>query len=209
MNMNLHIRPLACSWRPGYVPRRSRLNAIKSFIVSTYATQRTVEALTDGDFDPAESWSNLTRNLKIDKIYLEVMRNHSLVDEAGLEKLKKFYEAQGVQVCGGLAFSISEVNGYEGFDYANPSDREFAKKAVEMAARHFDEILLDDYFFFDRKSDEDIKAKGKKSWTQYRLETCAKLRKTLSSAPPRLLTRSAKSSLRWPTGMYARNRLAP
>jgi len=151
----------------------------KSFIVSTYATQGTVQRLMDGSLDPAETWSNLTRNLKIDKIYIEVMRNHTLVDEAGLEKLKKFYQSKGVQVCGGLAFSVSEANGYQGFDYANPENRAFAKKAVEMAARHFDEILLDDYFFFDRKSDEDIKAKGKKSWTQYRLETMREVTKDL------------------------------
>lgn len=151
----------------------------KSFIVSTYATQPTVQALMDGDLDPAESWSNLTRNLKVDKIYLEVMRNHTLVDEAGLEKLKKFYESKGVQVCGGLAFSISERNGYEGFDYANPADRAFFRKSVAMAARHFNEILLDDYFFFDRKTDYDIKAKGERSWTQYRLDTMREVVKDL------------------------------
>ena len=110
----------------------------KNFIVSTYATQRTVQALINGDLDPAESWSNLTCNLKIDKIYIEVMRNHTLVDEAGLEKLKKFYQDQCVRVCGGLAYSVSEANGYQGFDYADPENRAFAKKAVEMAARHFD-----------------------------------------------------------------------
>ena len=151
----------------------------KSFIVSTYATQRTVESLTDGDMDPAETWSNLARNLKVDKIYIEVMRNHTLVDEAALEKLKKFYQSRGVEVCGGLAFSVSEANGYQGFDYANPENRAFAKKAVEMAARHFDEILLDDYFFFDRKTDYDIKAKGDKSWTQYRLETMREVTRDL------------------------------
>ncbi len=143
----------------------------KSFIVSTYATEGTVQSLMSGRLDPGESWTNLTRNLKIDKIYIEVMRNHTLVDEAGLDKLKKFYQDQGVQVCGGLAFSVSEANGYQGFDYADPENRAFAIKAVEMAARHFDEILLDDYFFFDRKTDYDIKAKGNRSWTQYRLDT--------------------------------------
>jgi hypothetical protein len=151
----------------------------KSFIVSTYATQRTVQSLISGDLDPAESWSNLTRNLKVDKIYIEVMRNHTLVDEAGLEKLKKFYRSQGVEVCGGLAFSVSEANGYQGFDYSDPENRAFAKKAVEMAARHFDEILLDDYFFFDRKTDEDIKAKGSRSWTQYRLDTMREVTRDL------------------------------
>jgi hypothetical protein len=164
----------------------------KSFIVSTYATEGTVRSLMDGGLDPAESWSNLTRNLKIDKIYLEVMRNHTLVDEAGLEKLRKFYEAQGVQVCGGLAFSISEANGYEGFDYANPADRAFAQKAVELAARHFNEILLDDYFFFDRKTDYDIKAKGKRSWTQYRLETMREVTRDLIVKPAKAVNPRCK-----------------
>ena len=155
----------------------------KSFVVSTYATQRTVQQLLNGDLDPAESWSNLTRNLKIDKIYIEVMRNHTLVDEVGLEKLKKFYQSQGVQVCGGLAFSVNETNGYQGFDYADPENRAFAKKAVELAARHFDEILLDDYFFFDRKTDYDIKAKGNKSWTEYRLKTMREVAQNLIVKP--------------------------
>jgi hypothetical protein len=151
----------------------------KSFIVSTYAMQRTMRQLMDGELDPAKSWSELTRNLKIDKIYLEVMRNRTLVDEAGLERLKKYYQDQGVQVCGGLAYSVSETHGYEGFDYADPDDRAFVRKAVEMAARHFDEILLDDYFFFDRKTDYDVKAKGDKSWTQYRLETMREVTRDL------------------------------
>jgi hypothetical protein len=107
------------------------------------------------------------------------MRNHTLVDEAGLEKLKKFYQSQGVEVCGGLAFSVSEANGYQGFDYSDPENRAFAKKAVEMAARHFDEILLDDYFFFDRKTDADIRAKGNRSWTQYRLDTMREVTRDL------------------------------
>jgi len=164
----------------------------RSFIVSTYATQGTVQRLMDGNLDPAESWSNLTRNLKIDKIYIEVMRNHTLVDEAGLEKLKKFYQDRGAQVCGGLAFSVSEANGYQGFDYADPENRAFAKKAVELAARHFDEILLDDYFFFDRKTDDDIKAKGNQSWTQYRLKTMREVADHLIVKPAKAVNPKCK-----------------
>ena len=164
----------------------------QSFIVSTYAMQRTVQALMNGNLDPAESWSYLTRNLKIDKIYIEVMRNHSLVDEGGLEKLKTFYQAQGVEVCGGLAFSVSEANGYQGFDYADPENRAFAKKAVELAARHFDEILLDDYFFFDRKTDYDIKAKGNRSWTEYRLETMREVTRDLIVNPAKAINPKCK-----------------
>jgi hypothetical protein len=52
-----------------------------------------------------------------------------------------------------------------------------------MAARHFDEILLDDYYFFNRKTDYDIKAKGDKSWTRYRLETMREVTENLIIKP--------------------------
>jgi hypothetical protein len=164
----------------------------KSFIVSTYATEGTVQSLMNGRLDPAESWTNLTRNLKVDKIYLEVMRNHTLVDEAGLDKLKKFYQDKGVQVCGGLAFSVSESYGFQSFDYADPENRAFAIQAVQMAARHFDEILLDDYFFFDRKTDYDIKAKGDKTWTQYRLQAMRDAAENLIVKPAKAVNPKCK-----------------
>jgi hypothetical protein len=164
----------------------------QSFLVSTYMIQGTVQSMVNGNLNPAQTWSNLTRNLKIDKIYLEVMRNHTLVDEAGLEKLKKFFQDQGVQVCGGLAYSVSEANGYQGFDYADPENRAFARKAVEMAARHFDEILLDDYYFFDRKTDYDIKAKGDRSWTQYRLQTMREVTENLIVKPAKAVNPHCK-----------------
>jgi len=164
----------------------------QSFIVSTYATQGTVQNLMDGNLDPAETWATLTRSLKVDKIYIEVMRNHRLVDEKGLEQLKKFYQDKGVEVCGGLAYSVSEANGYQGFDYADPENRDFAKKAVEMAARHFDEILLDDYYFFDRKTDYDIKAKGNRTWTQYRLDTMREVTRDLIVGPAKAVNPKCK-----------------
>ena len=186
--MKKHLKTLAVFLATGTLAFSVRAQGhYKSFIVSTYATQGTVQSLMSGRLDPAESWSNLTRNLKIDKIYIEVMRNHTLVDEAGLDKLKKFYQDQGVQVCGGLAFSVSESYGFQSFDYADPENRAFAIQAVQMAARHFDEILLDDYFFFDRKTDFDIKAKGDKTWTQYRLEA-------MRDAAKNLIVKTAKAA---------------
>jgi hypothetical protein len=191
--MKNHVQALAVLLAFGIwgVPAQAQ-GHYRSFIVSTYAIQGTVRGLVNGNPDPAQSWAALTRNLKIDKIYIEVMRNHTLVDEAGLEKLKKFYQHQGVRVCGGLAYSISESYGFQGFDYADPENREFAQKAVEMAARHFDEILLDDYYFFDRKTDYDIKAKGNKSWTQYRLETMRDVTENLIVKPARAINPKCK-----------------
>jgi hypothetical protein len=188
-----HIKPLAIllalgTWAAPVLAQGHH----KSFTVSTYAIHGTVQNLMNGNLDPAVTWSNLTRNLKIDKIYLEVMRNYTLVDEAGLEKLKKFYQDQGVEVCGGLAYSVSESYGYQGFDYADPEHRKFVRQSAEMAARHFDEILLDDYYFFNRKTDHSIKAKGNKSWTQYRLEAMRNVTEDLIVKPAKAVNPKCK-----------------
>ena len=56
------------------------------------------------------------------------------------------------------------------FDYENPPDAPNASAPFADAARHFDEMILDDFFFYTSKSDADIAAKGNRSWTQYRLD---------------------------------------
>ena len=40
---------------------------------------------------------------------------------------------------------------------------------MRLIARHFDEVILDDFFFYTSKSDADIAAKGNRSWTDYRM----------------------------------------
>jgi hypothetical protein len=51
-------------------------------------------------------------------------------------------------------------------DYEDAHDRATCRRAIELAARHFDELILDDFFFYTSKSDADIAAKGSRSWIQ-------------------------------------------
>ena len=46
------------------------------------------------------------------------------------------------------------------FCYTDPQDRQFIQQAAELAARHFDEVIQDDFFFVNTKTDSDIAAKG-------------------------------------------------
>src|SRR5207248_2472658 len=43
------------------------------------------------------------------------------------------------------------------------------ERAVRLIARHFDQVILDDFFFYTMKTDADIAAKGNRSWTDYRV----------------------------------------
>jgi len=63
---------------------------------------------------------------------------------------------------------------------------------MERVARHFDEIILDDYFFVTTKNDSDIAAKGNRSWTQFRLDLMNEVDATSSSARPRRSIRAPR-----------------
>src|SRR5208283_4898142 len=90
--------------------------------------------------------------------------------DALLEQVKKFFLDRGVRVAGGMALSDGGSGQFRSFCYTDPADREFIKQATELAARHFDEIIQDDFFFVTTKNDSDIAAKGTNSWTQFRLK---------------------------------------
>ena len=59
------------------------------------------------------------------------------------------------------------------------------KSVAELAARHFDEFILDDFFFVNTKTDSDIAAKGDQSWTDFRL-------KLMDDAGANLILKAAK-----------------
>ena len=65
-----------------------------------------------------------------------------------LEQVKKFFLDHGVKVAGGMALSDGSIGGqFKSFCYTDPQDRAFIKSAAELAARHFDEVIQDDFFF--------------------------------------------------------------
>ena len=106
-------------------------------------------------------WNRISRQLKVDKVYIEVQRNRDLAGDELLERVKKFFLDRGVRVAGGMALSDGGIGGqFRSFCYTDPADREFIKNAAELAARHFDEIIQDDFFFVTTKNDSDIAAKG-------------------------------------------------
>jgi len=112
-------------------------------------------------------WSQVHFN----KVYLEDYRSGVFADPAALERIARFFRARGITVDGGLTLTAVDQGGpFQSFDYENPKDVAMAERAVRMAASHFDTVILDDFTFYNTRSDADIRAKGSRSWTQYRLD---------------------------------------
>ncbi|HEV2271392.1 MAG TPA: hypothetical protein VGR92_18215 [Steroidobacteraceae bacterium] len=111
-------------------------------------------------------WSQVHFN----KVYLEDYRSGVFADPASLDRIASFFRARGITVDGGLTLTQEDQSGaFRTFDYENPQDVAMAERAVREAASHFDTVILDDFSFYNTRTDADIKAKGSLSWTQYRL----------------------------------------
>jgi len=141
----------------------------KNFKVAVYCRAYEVDRMGDsGWLEPL--WNDLSRQVHVDKIYLETHRDLLVVDEETLKKAIRFFKERGVEVAGGITYTVSEMNDFETFCYSNPEHRQKVKEIAEYTARFFNEIILDDFFFTDCKCDLCIEAKGERSWTDFRLE---------------------------------------
>jgi hypothetical protein len=169
----------------------------KNFTVSVYA--RAYEVREMGDLKKLEAtWNAITQQLKVDKIYLETHRDKIIVDAKTLETAKKFFISHGVKVAGGITFTMDERNHYETFCYSNPDHRQKAKEIAEYTAKHFNEFILDDFFFTSCKCDLCIKAKGNLTWTQYRLNLMKDAARDLIINPAKAVNPDVKVVIKYP-----------
>jgi hypothetical protein len=171
--------------------------AYDNFQVSIYCRAQEVQKMADPKW-LEESWTAVSREVHVDKIYIETHRDRILIDDATLEAAKKFFTERGVKVAGGITFTVSEPNRYETFSYSNPEHRKTVREIAEHTARHFDEFILDDFFFTSTKSDFDIKARGTRSWTDYRLAVMEDAAKNLVLGPAKAVNPKVKVVIKYP-----------
>jgi hypothetical protein len=194
----LALLAVVCSLTAAWSVPRALAGQYKNFRVAVYCVVDATRRFANDKVLQAE-FDRVMARVKFDKVYLEVYRDRRFADEATLEKIKKFFTDHGVAVAGGLTLSAGGGGGQFGtFDYENRADREECKKAVELAARHFDTVILDDFFFYTSKSDADIAAKGKRSWTEYRLETMRKVSTDFVLKPARAVNPKIKMIIKYP-----------
>jgi hypothetical protein len=169
----------------------------KNFTVSVYTRAYEVRDMADLK-KLQETWDLISSQVKIDKIYLETHRDLLIVDEKTLEGAIKFFKSKGVKVAGGITFTIDESNNFETFCFSNPEHRKKAKEIAEFTAKHFDEFILDDFFFTSCKCDLCIKAKGDMSWTDYRLKLMTEAARDLIIGPAKAVNPKVKVVIKYP-----------
>ena len=167
------------------------------FKVSVYTKAYTVEKMKDLHWLDS-TWNIIAGQVKVDKIYLETHRDLLIIPDQTLEQAKKFFREKGVETGGGITYTINEMNNFETFCYSNPEHRKLVQEIAEHTAKHFDDFILDDFFFTSCKSDVEIKAKGERSWTQYRLDLLTEAGQNLVIKPARKVNPKVKVIIKYP-----------
>lgn len=169
----------------------------KNFRVAVYSRSYETQKMSDPVW-LSQVWEEVSRQVAVDKIYMETHRDLVIVDQATLDQAKAFFKARGVETAGGITLTIDESNRFETFCYTNPEHRAKVKEIVEYTARNFDELILDDFFFTSCKCDLCIAAKGEKSWTSYRLELMKAAARELVIEPARAVNPDIKVVIKYP-----------
>ncbi|HEY0283322.1 MAG TPA: hypothetical protein VGC27_11945, partial [Rhizomicrobium sp.] len=170
----------------------------KNFKVAIYVVVNATKRLADPEVFAAE-YARASAQLKFDKVYIEVYRNRLFATDEEIEKVKAAFLAKGVAVAGGITPAAGGADGQFGtFDYEDEKDRAECRKAAELAAKHFDQVILDDFFFYTSKTEADIAAKGGRSWTEYRLAAMREASKSLILDPAHAANPRAKVVIKYP-----------
>ena len=169
----------------------------KNFIVSIYIRAYEVNQINNlKKFDSV--WTLISDQVKVDKVYLETHRDSITVDNKTIETAKKFFHEKGIKTAGGITYTKNEGNRFQTFCYITPEERAEARRLAELTARHFNEFILDDFFFTNCKNDDCIKAKGDMSWTDFRLKLMTKAAKDLIVDPAKAVNPKVKVIIKFP-----------
>ena len=169
----------------------------RNFKVAVYARAYEVRQMNNPAWlEPI--WTEISRQVKVNKIYLETHRDLILVDDKTIEEAKKFFRSRGIETAGGITLTVNEANRFETFCYSNPEHRKKVKEIVEFTAKHFNELILDDFFFTNCKCELCIKAKGDQSWTQFRLGLMTGAAQELVIGPAKTVNPKVKVVIKYP-----------
>jgi hypothetical protein len=169
-----------------------------NFSVCVYFRYQEVSSIPRNLAQFAAQWANVEKQVKVAKVYLETTRNNQLATADEVDAMKKFFNDRGIKTSGGMGLTVQEGNGFQSFDYSSQADRDRIKNMSTFTAQHFDEIILDDFYFSNNKGDDAIAAKGSKSWTQFRTELMDDVSKNLIIAPAKEANPKCRVIIKYP-----------
>ena len=171
----------------------------KHFQVTVYIPVNIVKRMAAHPGWLRSSWARISRNLPVNQVFIESFRSDDIASGQQLETVKRFFRARGVQVAGGIAWSGPGGYGqFRSLCYTDPATRAMVRRVSALTARHFNQIILDDFFFNNTKTASDIQAKGNRSWARFRLKLMDEVAQKLILGPARAANPRVRIIIKFP-----------
>ncbi|MCL2209762.1 MAG: hypothetical protein FWB89_06360 [Treponema sp.] len=106
--------------------------------------------------------------VKLDKVYLETYRSEVFIERDKMEAYISLFKEYGFQISGGITTTVTRTL-MGSMCFVDPENRKRLGEIAAYTAELFDEVMLDDFYFTNCRCEECIKAKGDRSWSEFRL----------------------------------------
>ncbi len=180
------------------------MSHFKNFKLTVYCVAQILERM---ELDVLkEQYEFIEKYVGLDKVYLEPYRDGHWVDKDKMRDFIAFFKEKNVEVAGGFTTVVPDLDEedkkrqriFGTFCYTNPKMREYIKKVSEYCAEQFDEVILDDFYFTNCSCEDCIKAKGDRSWVEFRKELMKDVSENLVVGPARKVNPNVKMIIKFP-----------
>ncbi len=182
----------------------------RNFTLTAYFVAHAAARVTREELEKQLSF--MERHVRLDKIYLEPWRGE-LASHEQIEMIREVFHTHGVQVAGGLTTVMRTPEGekpkqrlFDTICYNDPKMRQKLKEVSAFIGEHFDEFIIDDFFFTNcmcpeclKGRDEYNKANGiRAGWQDYRLDLLRRVSEEDIISPAKKANPKCRITIKYP-----------
>ncbi len=172
----------------------------ETLMVSTLFTAQDVrrQLSSDEGIEKAIAWCKATG---ITRVFIEEYRDTYWAERTAVETARDRFRAAGIAADGCVTTTKigKPSGGWQGIScFTDTATQEEVQKIFEFSASMFDLIMIDDFWFTDCQCDECAKAKGNRTWAEYRCELMDRVSRERILVPARKINPKVKIIVKYP-----------
>ncbi|MBR5345240.1 MAG: permease [Clostridia bacterium] len=183
----------------------------RNFKLATYFVAHATARVTREELET--QLNAILKYLRLDKVYLEAYRGEQASHEQ-VEMCKEVFLAHGIEVSGGITTVMRTPEGakpkarlFDTMCYNDPVMRARLREASAFTAQHFDEFIIDDFFFTNCMCENCIREKNAYnqahgitdgSWQAYRLDLMRRVSAEDMIGPAKAVNPNVRIIIKYP-----------
>ena len=183
----------------------------RNFTLATYFIAQAAARITRQELE--EQLAFMQKHLGLDKVYLEPWRGE-LASHEQIEMIREVFTSHGIRVAGGMTTVIPTPEGakpkarlFDTFCYNAPAMRARLREVAAFTGAHFDEFIIDDFFFTNCMCPDCVREKEAfnrthgitdGSWERYRLDLMRRISVEDVITPAKQANPACKITIKYP-----------